>query len=137
MEENKGRAGYSPMADTPEFRQIAAKKKREDTRFFRGLLIFNCVVAVLLLICIFIFLDFIFMQLFFAACVASVTLTYAIVLLNRINRKKRPPFEVTVWRYFTTQPDFSGFHKGDNSGSMLYLVKFKNGSGRSVHDQHP
>jgi len=126
------RAGYSPVANTPEFRQLAATKKSEDTKFFKVLLIITCVVAVSLFICIWLFIDLIFLNLFFTACVLSVALTYAIVLINRINRKKSPPLEVTVWRYFTTNPDFSGFKEGDNSGNMLYLVKFKDGAGRTI-----
>jgi len=132
-----GGVGYSPVADTPEFLQLAAKKKSEDTNFYRGLLVIICVVAVLLIICILIFVEFIFLKLLFAACVTSIALTYALVSIKRINRKKQPFFEVTVWKYFTTQPDFSGFDKGDNSGSWRYYVTFKDDARRSIRTTNP
>ena len=126
-----GGMGYSPVANTPEFRQLAAMKKNEETRFFKRILIFICVFAGLPVIGVLIFADATALKAIVTAVVAGIAIPVSLVILNRINRRKKPPFEAIVRKHHTTQPDLGGIES--NPCSWNYLVIFKNGAGRSIH----
>jgi len=128
-----GGAGYSPVVNMPEFRQLAAKDKNASLSLLMGLLIIICVCVVLIVIGFLIFDDLIALVIV-TAVVLSLAIPYTTIILRRINRKKRPPFEVTVWKYLTTKQATDMIR---DPGFLMYFVYFKDGAGRSIRTSGP
>jgi len=124
--------GYSPVANTPEFRQLAAKEKSGILRLLKVFLIVICVCTVIVIgVWIFADADLIAMKVIITLVFSSLAIPFTTVILRSINRKNRPPFEVTVKKHEAIET--SG--ETNNFCEWAYIVIFKDGVGRSVRTE--
>ena len=127
-----GSAGYSPVANTPEFRQLAAKEKSRVLRLLKVFLVVICVCTVIVIgVWIFADADLIAMKVIITLVFSSLAIPFTIIILRNINRKNRSPFEVTVRKYETVET------AGETNlfSEWAYLVTFKDAAGRSVRTE--
>jgi len=127
-------AGYSPVANTPEFRQLAAKEKSKSLSLLKGFLIaiFVCTVIVIG-VWIFADADLIAMKVIVTLVFSSLAIPFTTIILRNMNRKNRPPFEVTARKYLTTKHTMADMVI--DPGNYFYIVYFKDGAGRSVRTE--
>jgi len=119
-----GRVGYSPVANTPEFRQFAEKKYSKNlnsSRFFTPLI---CIFAALFVIGFWSLNDSVITCLTITAIGIAVVIAVVLDHLKRAASKNRPPVEMTVVKY-------------ENSGGTMeqprvsYGVVFKDAAGHT------
>ena len=130
------RAGYSPVAKTPEFRRFAKMKRRKNSKKTGAFMAIVCVAVVLYMVAVLGFgesLGFSSIdKLPMTALGIGVVVIAAVFNIKRIASNDRPPVEMTVTNYEShSEGNFMG--AGEYSAGRQSLdVVFKDEAGRTV-----
>jgi len=127
--ENCGRVGYSPVANTPEFRQLAEDINRKAIKNQKKNMIFICIFCVSLATCFWAFTGEPVLNWIITAFCVAVALPISLASKKNINRLKTPPVEVTVLKHEETMSPVD--YHGITGGEKGYAVRFKYASGKT------
>ena len=131
-----GGVGYSPVADTPEFRRFAAMKKRKESRKSIGFMAIICVAFVLYMVAVWGFGDSLGFtggdKLPISALGIGAAFLAVFFSLKRIVSSNRPPVEMVVMKYDSNWEGNISDAGASPTGNQSLNVIFKGAEGRAV-----